>query len=399
MATFVSATLIAVAILLAIPAAVIFSEVVAAILPWRAQAYSLKRDREQQVAVIIPAHDEGTNLLPTIEDIKGQVRSHDRILVVADNCSDNTADIAGGAGVEVTRRNDATKIGKGYALDFGLKHLASNPPGIVVIIDADCRAPEGTIDRLAAACAMSRRPVQAPYLLNAPPDSGISYRVAEFALRLKNWLRPLGLNALNLPCQLMGTGMAFPWDVIRRADLASGSIVEDLKLGLDLARLGSAPLFCVTAAVSSNFPFSESGAKTQRERWEAGHVRLILAEGPRLILSALMRRNLGLLALTLDLAVPPLSLYVSLLGAMIVITAAATYFGASAAALITSIASLLLLTMAVLLAWLKCGRDILPASALTLIATFLLGKLPLYFRLLRNRAASQWVRTDRQKLD
>ena len=52
---------------------------------------------------------------------------------------------------------------------------------------------------------------------------------------MKNWVRPLGLSNLNLPCQLMGTGMAFPWELIRSANLASGSIVEDTKLGLELA--------------------------------------------------------------------------------------------------------------------------------------------------------------------
>jgi hypothetical protein len=72
------------------------------------------------------------------------------------------------------------------------------------------------------------RPVQALYLMMAPADSQINYKVAEFAWRVKNWLRPLGLRALGLPCQLMGTGMAFPWEVIRRADLASASLVEDL---------------------------------------------------------------------------------------------------------------------------------------------------------------------------
>ena len=65
-------------------------------------------------------------------------------------------------------------------------------------------------------------------LMTAPEDSPINYRVAEFAWRVNNWVRPLGLAALGLPCQLMGTGMAFPWDADplgracqRRADRGS----------------------------------------------------------------------------------------------------------------------------------------------------------------------------------
>jgi hypothetical protein len=89
-----------------------------------------------------------------------------------------------------------------------------------------------------------RRPVQSLYLMTAPCESAINHQVAEFAWRLKNQVRPLGLRALGLPCQLMGTGMAFPWDIIRSAELASGFIVEDLKLGLDLADAGHPPVFC-----------------------------------------------------------------------------------------------------------------------------------------------------------
>ena len=124
--------------------------------------------------------------------------------------------------------------------------------------------------------------------------------------RVKNWVRPLGLMALKLPCQLMGTGMAFPWDVVRSADLASGRIVEDLKLGLDLALSGSPPLFCPSAVVTSEFSVSVKGADAQRERWEYGHINLILTLAPRLLYLAILRGNLGLLALTLDMAVPPL---------------------------------------------------------------------------------------------
>jgi cellulose synthase/poly-beta-1,6-N-acetylglucosamine synthase-like glycosyltransferase len=394
-----SCILIALSTLLAVPAAIIFMEVVAAIMLPRKREQLQQNGNRPRVAVLVPAHNESSNLLPTIEDVKRQMRTGDRLLVVADNCVDDTAAVAGAAGAEVIERADLTKIGKGFALDFGIRHLCGDPPTVVVIVDADCKIADGAIDRLAAACAATHRPVQSLYLLNAPDDSAISYRVSEFALRVKNRLRPLGLHALNLPCQLMGTGMAFPWDVIRRVDLANGSIVEDLKLGLNLAQLGSPPLFCASAGVSSHFPFSESGAKTQRERWETGHVRMILAEGPRYLFYAIVRRNLGLLALTLDLAVPPLSLYMSLLVAMVFITGVATYFDVSVAGLIISSASLLLLTLALSLAWLKCGREILPPSAFLLVVKFLFAKFPLYVRIMCNRATSHWVRTDRQKLN
>ena len=176
------------------------------------------------------------------------------------------------------------------------------------MVDADCRLADGAIDRLALTCAATGRPVQALYLMTAPENSQINHQAAEFSWRVKNWLRPLGLHALNLPCQLMGTGMAFPWDVIRPADLGSGQIVEDLKLGLDLTLAGHPPVFCPSARVTSEFASSVKGAGSQRQRWEQGHLEMILKTAPRLLTKAVTRRDLDLLAITLDLAVPPLSL-------------------------------------------------------------------------------------------
>jgi len=146
---------------------------------------------------LIPAHDEEKGILATLNDIKPQLRPNDRLLVVADNCTDDTAAIAASGGAEVTVRSDPSKIGKGYALDWGINYLASNPPDIVIMIDADCRAAERVIDSLASVCEQKQRPVQSLYLMASPEGSRINHQVAEFAWRVKNWVRPLGLGALG----------------------------------------------------------------------------------------------------------------------------------------------------------------------------------------------------------
>ena len=279
------------------------------------------------IAILVPAHNESAGLRSTLEDIKPQLLAGDRLLVVADNCTDDTAAVAAAAGAEVIVRNDPATPGKGYALDFGIKHLGLNPPEIVIVIDADCKAADGAIDRLATTCAATNRPVQALYLMSAPDESPVKYHVAEFAWRVKNWVRPLGLKALGLPCQLMGSGMAFPWQVIRAANLAHGSIVEDMKLGLELAQAGTPPLFCPAAKITSHFPWSTEGAESQRKRWEEGHIGMILTAVPRFFCTAICRRNVGLFALALDLIVPPLSLLVLLVIGMLLITGVAVVLG------------------------------------------------------------------------
>jgi cellulose synthase/poly-beta-1,6-N-acetylglucosamine synthase-like glycosyltransferase len=388
-----SQLLLALAGLLAIPVNVFLIEIVAALALHRRSEQQYAPLLRRRVAVLVPAHNESIGLLPTLADVKKQLVSDDRLLVVADNCTDDTAAVAKAEGAEVVERYDSERRGKGYALDFGLAYLAKDPAEIVIIIDADCRLTDGTIYELASTCAATHRPVQALYLMRAPAQSRINHYVAEFAWRIKNCIRPLGLRRLGLPCQLLGTGMAFPWDVIRKADLASGAIVEDLELGLELARAGSPPLFCPTATVTSEFSSSSEGAKTQRLRWEQGHLAMILAV-PSLIYHALARENYALLALALDVAVPPLALLALLTVAVTAVAGFATAFGCGSAALTIGAANVSMLGSAVFLAWLRCGRDVLPLRSVFSLLSYVAGKLPLYIQIL-FRPQKAWIRTDR----
>jgi cellulose synthase/poly-beta-1,6-N-acetylglucosamine synthase-like glycosyltransferase len=397
MGALVSCLFVIVAGVLATSVTVFFFEIVAAITLSRRRCPVLPNLVRQPVAVLVPAHNESSGLLPTLANIKSQLLAGDRLLVVADNCSDNTAAVAKAVGAEVVERNDPTKRGKGYALDCGVRYLSSNPPGIVIVVDADCKFADGAVDSLASTCAVTGRPIQALYLMTAPTATEINHQVAEFSWRVKNWLRPLGLRALKLPCQLMGTGMAFPWEVIRSANLANAQIVEDLKLGLDLALAGHPPEFCPSARVTSEFPSSIKGAGTQRKRWELGHLDLILNSAPRLLAIAMGRRDWNLLAITLDLAVPPLSLLAMLVLGIFGLSLVYAMAGYSAAALAISTASLLAFTMATLLAWLKCGRDVVPPRAFFQIPSYVFRKIKIYRQFIFGKTDSQWTRTDRTK--
>jgi cellulose synthase/poly-beta-1,6-N-acetylglucosamine synthase-like glycosyltransferase len=190
--------------------------------------------------------------------------------------------------------------------------------------------------------------------------------------------------------------MAFPWRVIRSARLARGHIVEDLKLGLDLARAGHFPLFCPSALVTSRFPSSLEGAQRQRERWEHGHIATILDAVPALIAAAAARRSLALLALALDLLVPPLTLLGVTAAAALVLSGLAALLGLEATALWVSAANFGALLLALLLARWRFGRDVLPVMALASAPSFIRAKFPVYWRLLLRGPVAQWIRTDRK---
>jgi cellulose synthase/poly-beta-1,6-N-acetylglucosamine synthase-like glycosyltransferase len=397
MLTLISVALTVLTLLLAVAVVILLIEVFAAVLvPQPKPSPSPRRSLSPRIVVLVPAHNESIGLLPTLADVQAQLRPPDRLLVVADNCTDDTAAIALATGAEITRRDDPLRKGKAYALAWGLRHLDLDPPDVVIILDADCRIGDAAIDRLVEACTRTRRPVQALDLMIAPKEGLLNYRFMEFAWRVKNWVRPLGLKAIGLPCQLMGTGMAFPWDVIRSADLANNSIVEDLKLGLDSALGRKPPVFCPTAIVTSEFPSSAEGVLSQRLRWEQGHIGIILKSTARLILKALQQGNLDLLVLALDAAVPPLALLGVLTIGMVAVTALATLFGVSPVALVVSTISLVGLITVVLLSWLKFGRDILRQAEILSLLPYVIRKLILYRKMLSGK--SEWSRTDRSKL-
>ena len=383
----ISVALTVITALLSIPVIVLFIEVTAALRQVDAREFDARKsERQQIVAVIVPAHNESTGILPTIEDVRPQLGPRDRLIVVADNCSDDTAAVAAATGAEVILRVEPEKIGKGYALGCGIGHLNLCPPDFVIFFDADCRIHPNVIANLTRICHKAQRPVQACFLMKTAESSPINHSVAEFAWILKNWVRPLGLRHLRCPSQLRGTGMIFPWDVIASAPLASGNLVEDLKLGLDLAASGKAAHFAPLVIGTSDFPMSVSGTDSQRQRWVQGHIGM-LKTVPRFLIYAIAYSNFDLFVLALDLAVPPLSLLGILIGGNVVLTALAALFGLSITALMIATANLTLFTFTVFLAWLRFGRDILSARDLLAIAPLILEKFRLYIQLLLGRTA------------
>jgi cellulose synthase/poly-beta-1,6-N-acetylglucosamine synthase-like glycosyltransferase len=383
-------TLLALALL--VPASVLLIQVASA-LPAR-HARNMPGGRRPALAIVVPAHNEALLIAGTLRPIVQRLAAGERVLVVADNCTDDTAAIARAAGAEVLERTDATRRGKGYALDFGVRHLAGNPPEVVLVIDGDCKVEGDAIERLARTCLQADRPVQALYLMHAPLDAALRIRIAEFAWLVKNKVRPLGMLRLGLPCQLMGTGMAFSWADISTAALASGHIVEDMKLGIELAGAGRPPLFCPDALVTSQFPSTAEGIADQRTRWEHGHLGMLAGTAPRMIAQGLAQANLPALALLADLCVPPLALLLLLVCAAGAGSAALSALGGTTLPLWLSAVALALSGASVLLAWARYGRGVISFADMACAPLYAAWKIPLYLMFLAKRQG-KWVRTRR----
>jgi cellulose synthase/poly-beta-1,6-N-acetylglucosamine synthase-like glycosyltransferase len=378
---------------LAVPAAVVFLQAMASLIAPNRGKPCPERPRPS-AAVLVPAHNEAIGIAATVAAVRAQMHVGDRLLVVADNCTDDTATVAAAAGADVVVRSDPERRGKGYALDFGVHALAPQPPSVLVIIDADCALGEGCLDSLVRECAFVKRPVQALYLMHSPADAGRGARLGELAWLLRNWARPLGWHRLGFPCQLMGTGMAFPYEPLRTMPLATGNIVEDLRLGIDFAAAGSPPVFFEHAQVHSTFPSRTVDLQTQRKRWELGHLATIKQGVPRLVVEAVRQRRPALLAMALDLSVPPLALLVLMLVLVGVSSTLLGLFGQPVWPAMLAVAAFSMVAAAVLLTWRRFGRGVVTLAELLAVPVYMLAKLPTYLHWLLRRKMG-WVRTAR----
>lgn len=348
-----------------------------------------------RVAVIIPAHNEQAGIAQTIASIQRQLAAGDRTLVVADNCTDHTAAVARAAGAEVIERQSDTEKGKGFALAAGVDALRDDPPAIVLVVDADMSLADASVTALTRVCSSSGRPAQSVDLLTAATGASPAKQLSVFAFALKNLVRAAGAQALSMPCLLRGTGMAFPWGIISHAKLATGNIVEDMQLGIDLAVGGYPPAFCPAARVTGELPSADSAATTQRTRWEHGHLRTILHNCPPLLWHGVRQMRPSLIALSLDLAVPPLALLACMWVALLCLTAVSAAIGISSywPVLIAMAIGGVFLAV-ILLAWAVFARRIVPLTSLLSIPWYIILKIPLYFAFL-VRPQRAWVRTSR----
>ena len=378
-----------VAVVVSVPLIVLAMQCILALLPSRKPI----RGQRRRVAVLIPAHNEAAMIACTIEAIRPQLHQQDRLVVVADNCTDETAPIARQAGAEVVERNDIHRRGKGFALDAGVRFLEQDPTDVVIVIDADCEADAGMMDELARAVDGTGRPIQALYLMGFAPHSGPEAMVSVFAFLVKNWVRARAQQRLSIPVLLTGSGMAFPWEILRQASLANDEIVEDLALGLKLTQQGFGPQFCESVKIWSQLPTNAGAAVSQRTRWEHGYLNTILHYVPRLVVQAFKGR-FDLFLVALDLAVPPLSLLVL----MSALACAVEFLLALATGTWLPFWILLgaggLAALGIIVCWWRFARQLIPFKMLASIPRYVVGKIGIYRRFFGNRQ-TQWVRTER----
>ncbi|MDP1025589.1 glycosyltransferase family 2 protein [Sphingomonas sp. KR1UV-12] len=367
-------------------------EVWAGIVPRRGRGASLPAIDPARTVILVPAHDEAVGISAVIAAMRTGMPAGMRILVVADNCTDDTAAIARAAGAEVIERLDAVRRGKGFALDHGRQALAAAPPSCVIVVDADTVPQVGALERLAALALSSGRPVQSAYTIAVRDGDGSVARFSAAAFYVKNAVRQLGAARIGAPSVLTGSGMAFPWAIFAGLPLATGHVAEDLMLGVESSLDGHAPLFEPHAAVLGTAS-SDKGTAVQRRRWESGFFQ-VASDSATTLLGRAVRGRLALGWLGLHLLTPPLIAMLALDGAMLLVLALVWLVTGGGGVALAGLGSMTLMAVAGVALALTAHRQLALLGGWRDIPRYVLWKLGVSLAAMVRREKS-WIRTDR----
>ncbi len=268
--------------------------------------------RPWRFLILVPAHNESVGIIPTLESI-GQVSgTHSaRTLVVADNCTDDTAAIARRCGVDVVERTDPEHRGKGYALQWAMSQVELDDYDAVAVVDADTTTLPNLLEVLAGALENGADAVQLCYQFTYDNTSGLS-QLQHLASLVENQLFHKPRALLGLAGFLRGSGMAVKSEVLRNHPWDSHSITEDIDYSLQLLRRGYTVDFSAAGAVFSPATVDYDQAQTQKSRWASGTFGLIADHFLPLIRAGLKGRPILIeTALALLLFSRPLMAYLA----------------------------------------------------------------------------------------
>ena len=352
--------------------------------------------RRLRFEIIVPAHNEAANIVDAVRSLQRIDWPKDafRIIVVADNCSDNTALLARAAGTVVIERHDLRRRGKGYALDAAFRaSLAHNWADAVVVIDADSAVSANLLEAFAARIDRGAGALQAHYgVLNV----GASWRTRLMAIALGAFhrVRSRARERLRLSCGIRGNGWCVTLRVLRQVPYRAFSLTEDVEYGIDLGLAKHRVHGVDEATVAATMVTGERASRSQRQRWESGRGKLIRAKSLPLLRAAWGSGGAVCLDLAFDLWVLPLS-YVVVNVALLVLLgltlrpldaslAAWTWVGAACAACLVAY---------VLRGWQLSGVGARGFVDLLRAPFYVLWKLWL---MARANAPIEWVRTRRE---
>ena len=248
----------------------------------------LKVNKDHRFMAIIPAHNEEAVVGNLVESLKRQNYNKELydIYVIADNCTDNTAQIAKEAGAIVYERFNNTKKTKGYALDWFLKQkIEENAPyDAFFVFDADNIVDKDFILNMNKKLCQGEEIVQGYRDIKNPADSWISAGYALFYWMMNRFYHLARYN-LGLSPLINGTGFMVDFNLIKPTGWDTITLTEDIEFSLKNIAKGRKLGWATDAIVYDEQPTEFKQSWSQRSRWTVGHLQCMkyytkdLAEG------------------------------------------------------------------------------------------------------------------------
>jgi cellulose synthase/poly-beta-1,6-N-acetylglucosamine synthase-like glycosyltransferase len=358
-------------------------------------AYHLRR-----FVIVVPAHNEEIAICKTVESLVSIDYPPDLfdVVVVADNCTDQTAMLARSKGARVLERFDALQRGKGYALRWCFDKVLHEQPGYdaLVVIDADTTVSRNYLTALNVAIEEGAEVMQTSDLVEPCPGVWTT-EALRLSFVLYNYVRPLGRKALGLSAGLRGNGMCFTCSVLRSVPWHAYSKAEDLEYGLQMLIAGYNTRFIPEAVALATMPQKAANAESQRARWEGGRLAVIGRYTAPLLGASFRKLSLVAVDAFVDLVTPAFVNMMAIAGLLAIVTGGAAVAGIDSAQWYA-----MAWGIAVLSGVIHVGAGLAAAGdkslALTLIAVprYVAWKILLYVKLAGKTRTDEWVRTTRE---
>jgi cellulose synthase/poly-beta-1,6-N-acetylglucosamine synthase-like glycosyltransferase len=345
--------------------------------------------------ILVPAHNEEKVIEETLESLqKLDPVGSAEIVVIADNCTDNTADKARSYNVSVIERHEPNRRGKGYALEYALSKYSMVDFDAVVIIDADTVADQNMLSVMARSLTGGAGAVQVSNEFSIAQETSLAF-LQQMANKVENLFFYRGRAVLGLPILLRGTGMAIKTDVLVSHPWSSYSVTEDVDYAVNLIMAGIQIGFTDGCRVLSSATSSYRQSYSQKERWASGTFRLIFEKAIPLIGHGIAKLRFDLLELACSLFI--LSRPLLIFTAMIIMILALIWGGNYQIHLSVWSAILILMLSGYLLSGILLVPKKSPAFKAVIQAPFFgIWLIILQVRSLFRRDSTAWIRTERR---
>jgi len=265
--------------------------------------------RKRKFAIVLHTHNKEKAISGSLYSMSGFVYPKNMydLIVVADNCTDNSAQVARSLGAIVLERTDTKKRGKGYALKWAFDQILQwdKQYEAIIIFDSDSYVSGNYLEVMNYYLEKGSEVIQGSDLPIQKSGEWNS-QAAGFGFILDRHLKPMGKKVLGFDMRFYGSGVCISIDILHRLPELIWSLKKEVEFGLRLlldgVKIDFAPEACVWTQKTSNLKNGDPEFK----QWKVDGYTTIRKYAPKLLVASIRKRSFRYLDTLIDLITPPL---------------------------------------------------------------------------------------------